>query len=137
MVAGSEKQAALLMIVDDKGLVSKAYAAPYDQEGKEKPKGVAVKVMEKPKPQATSGEAPKGPEPTWSKEKVGEVETDRMDLDKTTIWYSKTAIFAAYLDTDKPDPHGGMIKMSYDGKVVSEQVKSGEDRIEPSFKLKQ
>ena len=131
-----KKKAALLMIVDDKGLVSKAYAAPYDAEAKEKPEGVEVKVMEKPKPQAATGEAAKGPEPKWSKEKVGDVETDRMDLDKTTIWYSKTALFAAYLDMEKPDPRGGMLKMSYDGKVMSELVKSGEDKIELSFKLK-
>lgn len=136
VVPGSEKKAALLMIVDDKGLVSKAYAAPYDAEAKEKPEGVEVKVMEKPKPQA-AGEAQKGPEPKWSKEKVGDVETDRMDLDKSTMWFSKTALFAAWLDTEKPDPHGGIIKMAYDGKVISEQVKSGEDKLEPSFKLKQ
>ena len=134
-VPGSDKKAALLMIVDDKGLVSKAYAAPYDAEAKEKPEAVEVKVMEKPKPQK-AGEAAKGPEPKWSKEKVGDVETDKMELDKVIIWYSKTALFAAYLDTETPDPHGGMLKMSYDGKVSSELIKSGEGKFESSMKMK-
>lgn len=132
-VGGSDKQFTTVMQVDDKGLVAKAYAAPYAADAKEKPKAEVVKVMEKPAPQSGTA-APAGPQPKWSKETVDGKELDRCDLDKSTMWYSKDAFFAQYLEGE-PVAQGGIVRVAYDGKVVSELVKQGSDTLALSCTL--
>lgn len=132
VVGGSDKQIATIMEVDDKGQVAKAYAAPYAADAKEKPKAEVVKVMEKPAPQ--SGTAPAGPQPKWSKETVEGKELDRCDMDKSTVWYSKDALFAQML-AGEPVPQGGIVRVAYEGKVVSETIKQGSDKLALSCTL--
>ncbi len=131
-IAGSDKQLTTLMVVDDKGSVQKAYAGPYVADAKEPAAATEVKVMEKPKDQPAAT-ATKGPEPTWSKDKIEGEEVDKMTLDKTQMWMSPKAYFASYLAVEKPDPRGGAIRTSYDGKVVSERVKQGEGEAKASL----
>jgi hypothetical protein len=126
VVPGDKKMYTTVMIVDDQGVVAKAFAAPYAKDAKEKPKAEAVKVLEKPKP-VEGAAAPKGPEPKWSKDTINGQEVDRCDVDKATCWFSKDALFAVYLAEGKADPHGGMIKSAYEGNVDMELVKQGEE----------
>ncbi len=58
-----------------------------------------------------------------------------MKLDKTEMWFSPKAQFAAYLAVEKPDPRGGAFRTAYDGKVISERVKQGEGEAKPSLVL--
>ena len=132
---GQDFTLAILMEVDNDGSVKQAWAAEYDPEAEEKPVGTAVKVMDKPEPVEASGEAAEGPKPTWSKEKVGDLQTDKMTLDKSEMWYSKKAYFSWMLATDKPLDKGGVVKMAYDGNVSSELVEQGTKDLEPSMNL--
>jgi len=132
---GQDWTLALLMEVDNSGNVQQAWAAEYDAEAEEKPEGTEVAVMDKPEPVEASGEAEEGPEPTWTKERLGEFDTEKMTLDKTEIWYAKGVYFGWMLATEQPSDKGGVVKMAYDGNVSTELVEQGTEDLEPSLTI--
>jgi len=133
---GQDWTLALLMQVDDAGNVEQAWAAEYDAEAEEKPEGTEVAVMEKPEPvEAEADGGKEGPKPSWSKEKVGEFDTEKMTLDKSEIWYSKEIYFGWMLATETPSDKGGVVKMAYDGNVSTELVEQGTAELEPSMTM--